>query len=88
MYGLSSKLLDIYNVAQDFIARRSRLAFVDTRAAAEALPRVVDLMAKEKGWGRGKAEKELARARAFLKTFGGPDWETEHKQFRERKPVM
>lgn len=54
---------------EDFIARRSRLAFLDHRACQEALPRVVELMAEEKGWWYWKRQRELKRARAFLQTF-------------------
>eukprot|EP00887_Chlorella_sp_A99_P002318 scaffold10.g2318.t1 len=39
---------------------------------AEALPRVVELLAKEKGWGWWRKRKELARAQAFLSTFDAP----------------
>jgi glycerol-3-phosphate dehydrogenase len=33
--------------ATDVIARRIRLSFLNAQAAAEALPRIVDIMAKE-----------------------------------------
>ena len=54
---------------EDFVARRTRLAFLDLPACLEALPRVVELMAEEKGWGRGRQKSELQRAKAFLTTF-------------------
>ncbi|KAL3143712.1 hypothetical protein ABBQ32_003553 [Trebouxia sp. C0010 RCD-2024] len=54
---------------EDFIARRSRLAFLDHRACEEALPRVVELMGEEKGWWYPKRQRELKRAKAFLSTF-------------------
>lgn len=43
--------------AVDVIARRLRLAFINTQAALECLPRVVDLMAEELKWS--KAEKKV-----------------------------
>lgn len=57
---------------EDFIARRTRLAFLDKLACEQALPRVVQLLAKEKGWGWWRKRKELARAQAFLSTFDAP----------------
>ena len=57
---------------EDFIARRTRLAFLDRRAAQQALPRVVELMAEEKRWSRRRARAELRRALAFLDTFEAP----------------
>lgn len=36
--------------AVDVVARRLRLAFLNTHAAQEALPRIVELMAKELNW--------------------------------------
>lgn len=54
---------------EDFIARRTRLAFLDKLACQQALPKVVELMALEKGWSRRQAKKEQERAMAFLETF-------------------
>ncbi|GBG92749.1 hypothetical protein CBR_g56910 [Chara braunii] len=55
--------------AVDFIARRSRLAFLDVAAATKALPRIVDILGKEYGWGKRRKREELDAARKFLKTF-------------------
>lgn len=55
--------------AVDFIARRSRLAFLDTTAAARALPRIVELLGHELGWDKKKRKAELADAHSFLETF-------------------
>ena len=54
---------------EDFVARRTRLAFLDLPACLEALPRVVELMGEEKGWNRGRKKAELERAKEFLSTF-------------------
>lgn len=55
--------------ATDFIARRSRLAFLDTDAARRALPRVIQLMAAEHKWDKSRQKEELQKATDFLKTF-------------------
>jgi len=54
---------------EDFIARRTRLLFLDKQACVEALPRIVDIMAEEAGWGRWRKAAELKRALAFCDTF-------------------
>jgi glycerol-3-phosphate dehydrogenase len=54
---------------EDFIARRTRLLFLDKQACIEALPRIVEIMAAERGWGRWKSRTELNRALAFCDTF-------------------
>ncbi|KAL8130608.1 hypothetical protein V2J09_019763 [Rumex salicifolius] len=55
--------------AIDFIARRCRLAFLDTDAARRALPRVVEILAKEHQWDKSRKQQELDKAIAFLETF-------------------
>ncbi|GAB2276801.1 Glycerol-3-phosphate dehydrogenase sdp6, mitochondrial [Dionaea muscipula] len=53
----------------DFIARRCRLAFLDTDAAARALPRIVEILATEHQWNKSRKQLELQKAKEFLKTF-------------------
>lgn len=55
----------------DVIARRTRLAFLNVEAAAEAVPRVAELMAAELGWDAGRVAEETAAAHAFLRTMVG-----------------
>ncbi|XP_027366286.1 glycerol-3-phosphate dehydrogenase SDP6, mitochondrial-like isoform X2 [Abrus precatorius] len=55
--------------AIDFIARRSRLAFLDTDAAGRALPRVIQILAAEHKWDRSRQKAELQKAKEFLETF-------------------
>ncbi|KAI4351474.1 hypothetical protein L6164_005841 [Bauhinia variegata] len=55
--------------AVDFIARRSRLAFLDTDAAGHALPRVIEILAAEHKWDKSRQKQELQNAREFLETF-------------------
>ena len=54
---------------RDFLARRSRLAFLDVAAAEAAAPAVNAALAKELGWGWFRAARELRETRAFLRTF-------------------
>lgn len=42
--------------AIDILARRTRLAFLDVQAAEEALPRVVEIMAKELNWSKSRKQ--------------------------------
>lgn len=55
--------------ANDFLARRSRLMFLDTRAAEAAIPRVVQLLGDELGWSMARRRAEVAATAAFLQTF-------------------
>ncbi|NXQ19703.1 GPDM protein, partial [Peucedramus taeniatus] len=52
--------------AVDIISRRTRLAFLNVQAADEALPRIVDIMAKELNWCEQKKKEELETAKTFL----------------------
>lgn len=59
-----------YEMAQtplDVLARRTRLAFLDTRAALAAIPRVAELMGRELGWDAPRVawEQEKARTQAL-----------------------
>jgi glycerol-3-phosphate dehydrogenase len=55
--------------AVDFIARRSRLAFLDTDAAGRALPRIIEILATEHKWDRSMKKQEFQKATEFLETF-------------------
>lgn len=55
--------------AVDFLARRTRLVFLDTDAATAALPRVVELMGKELDWSRARKNQELEDGKKFIGTF-------------------
>ena len=56
--------------AADFLARRTRLAFLDVQAASAALPRVVDLMGDELHWSNSKKKAEYKETMEFLKSMG------------------
>ena len=62
---------EMCETAVDFVARRTRLAFIDVAATEQALPRVLEIMAREKGWGYWRRRREKERAEAFLATFKG-----------------
>ncbi|GAB5036550.1 glycerol-3-phosphate mitochondrial [Nannochloropsis oceanica] len=53
----------------DILARRTRLAFLDTEATATAIPRVVKLMGDLLGWSWRQRAAETAEAVAFLETM-------------------
>ncbi|KAL8145842.1 glycerol-3-phosphate dehydrogenase SDP6, mitochondrial isoform X2 [Apium graveolens] len=55
--------------AVDFLARRCRLAFLDTDAAFKALPRVVQILATEHKWDKLRQGQEVEKANRFLQTF-------------------
>lgn len=40
----------------DFLARRTRLAFLNAQAAADAIPKIADIMARELKWSKAKKE--------------------------------
>jgi glycerol-3-phosphate dehydrogenase len=56
----------------DYIAFRSRLAFLNTHAAGQAIGVVADIMAEELHWDTATKQREVAQARALLAEFGGP----------------
>jgi glycerol-3-phosphate dehydrogenase len=55
--------------AVDLIARRLRLAFLDSAAAHQALPRTVAIMAQELGWSTERQQQEMDAALKFLDTM-------------------
>ncbi|NWZ42334.1 GPDM protein, partial [Brachypodius atriceps] len=52
--------------AVDIISRRTRLAFLNVQAAHEALPTIVDIMARELNWCEQKKKEQLEAAKTFL----------------------
>lgn len=58
--------------AIDFIARRSRLAFLNAHAALQSLPRVIDIMSEELGWNSNRKNREFEEAKNFLLSMGLP----------------
>jgi glycerol-3-phosphate dehydrogenase len=58
--------------AIDFLARRSRLTFLNSNAALDALPRVVEIMGDELGWSKSRRNKEIRDAEIFMESMGVP----------------
>lgn len=57
----------------DILARRTRLAFVNSTAAKLMVPRVVEIMGDYMGWDEARREQERQRADTVLnKDFAGP----------------
>ncbi|MBD1401067.1 glycerol-3-phosphate dehydrogenase/oxidase [Pelovirga terrestris] len=50
----------------DILARRTHLAMVDTRAARQATPRILELMAAELGWDLKRCDEEAERTNRRL----------------------
>lgn len=50
----------------DVLARRTRLAFLDTAASQEALPVVNQLLTKELGWSEERAQEDRLEAEAYI----------------------
>lgn len=59
--------------AVDFIARRTRLSFLNVQATVETLPRVIDIMGEELGWNAARKEQEFDQAIYFLRSMGLPE---------------
>lgn len=43
----------------DFLARRTRLAFLNAQAAADAIPKIADIMGKELHWSKAKKQVNI-----------------------------
>lgn len=59
--------------AVDFVARRTRISFLNVQMTLEALPRVLDIMGEELGWDAKRKEKEFDDAVYFLRSMGLPE---------------
>lgn len=53
----------------DFLARRTRLAFLNAQAAADAIPKIADIMAKELNWSKAKKEVINMQSGVWTKTI-------------------
>lgn len=54
----------------DFIGRRSRMAFLDTNATIDALPRVVEIMGDELNWSASRRNEEYQEGVRYLASMG------------------
>lgn len=59
--------------AVDVIARRTRLSFLNAEASLEALPKVIDIMAREHKWSSREKERQFKAATTFLQSMGLSD---------------
>lgn len=50
----------------DLIAQRTSLAYLDSHACIESLPKIVQLMGEQLGWSHARRESELKTSREFL----------------------
>lgn len=57
---------ELAQTALDVLARRTRLAFLDSRASRSTLDRVVDIMAQELGWSNSRKQQEHANALKYI----------------------
>jgi len=57
---------------KDMLTTRMRLAFINSEAAKQAIPRVADLMATHLKWSKAEKEKQLKIANDYIGQFGGP----------------
>jgi glycerol-3-phosphate dehydrogenase len=70
--------------AVDVLARRTRLSFVDIKAALICLPRVLDLMQGELKWDAARRQKEEAEALRFFDTMYLPAEASDPKDLKDR----
>jgi len=56
--------------AIDVIARRTRLSFLNSQAALESLPKVIEVMAGELKWSSKRQTEEFNKAKEFLMSMG------------------
>lgn len=69
--------------AIDVLARRTRLAFLSCQAALDALPCVIDLMAKELKWDEQRITSEHEEATKFLGSMGINDLSRARAQYND-----
>jgi glycerol-3-phosphate dehydrogenase len=58
--------------AVDFLARRTRLTFLNAQIALDVLPKVVEIMAQELGWSANRRRQEMRDAEVFMESMGVP----------------
>ena len=72
----------------DILTLRTRLAYLNSRAAMQAAPRVASLMAAELGWSAEQEATELASCLKVLREFGGPVAQVEEGRLTEVVPQL
>jgi len=57
---------------KDMLTIRMRLAFLNSEAAKQAIPRVAELMAGHLKWSKSETAKQIKTAQEYVGAFGGP----------------
>lgn len=57
---------------KDMLTLRMRLAYINSEAAKQAIPRVADLMAQHLKWDKKEKQKQIKMAQEYIGQFGGP----------------
>ena len=56
----------------DILTLRTRIAYLDSDAAAAIAPKVADLMSNALGWSKKQKQEQLKEAQQMIASFGGP----------------
>lgn len=56
---------------EDILSRRTRLAFLNQKAALKAVPKVAEVMAKELGWTKDVTTKQITAATQYVESYSG-----------------
>lgn len=54
---------------EDILARRTRVLFLDARAAAEMAPEIAQIMANELGWGEERVQEEIEKFESLARRY-------------------
>ena len=57
---------------KDMLTLRMRLAYINSEAAKQAIPRVAELMAQHLKWDKKEKERQIKDAKQYIGYFGGP----------------
>jgi len=63
---------ELVQTVKDMLTTRMRLAFLNSEAAKQCIPRVADIMAKELNWTKKERDAQVKQAAAYIGEFGGP----------------
>eukprot|EP00039_Didymoeca_costata_P030384 m.29272 g.29272 ORF g.29272 m.29272 type:complete len:680 (-) comp8085_c0_seq1:1866-3905(-) len=75
---------ELAETAVDVLGRRTRLAFLDVKAALASLPRILEIMQEEKGWSRSRKREEHEQAVKFLKSMYIPPSDSKDNELEKR----
>jgi len=63
---------EMVQTVKDMLTLRMRLAYINSQAALDSIPRVAELMQANLGWSDKEKERQIAEARQYIGQFGGP----------------